>query len=182
MPPPAHSSGPWLLPDQSQKSIVDELEQQTDRGAGIIGAAFIESLLLQALKSRMRLKTLDDKRAAKGLFDQMRPLSSFSAKIDLGLVLGLYRSEIRSDLHRIRNIRNEFAHAKEPRDFNFQKIRDACARFWLPHHLFIVDNRTGTTAYPSDARGRYILTTKLLIGLLYRAAITPQVPPDPLWD
>jgi hypothetical protein len=53
---------PWYLPDQSQKSIVDELERQTDRGAGIIGAAFIERLLLQALKSRMRLKTPDDTR------------------------------------------------------------------------------------------------------------------------
>jgi hypothetical protein len=91
MPPPVH---PWYLPDQSQKSIVDELERQTDRGAGIIGAAFIERLLLQALKSRMRLNTSDDKKAAKNLFDRMRPLSTFSPKIDLGLVLGLYRSEV----------------------------------------------------------------------------------------
>jgi hypothetical protein len=171
----------WLLPDQSQKSIVDELERQTDRGAGIIGAAFIESLLRQALESRMRLKTLEDKRAAKGLFDKMRPLSSFSAKIDLGLVLGLYRSEIRSDLHRIREIRNEFAHEKEPKDFDFQTISDTCAKFWLPHHLFIVDTQTGTTPYPADARNRYILTTKLLLSLLHRAVITPHMPPDPLW-
>ena len=178
MPPPVH---PWYLPDQSQKSIVDELERQTDRGAGIIGAAFIERLLLQALKSRMRLNTSDDKKAAKNLFDRMRPLSTFSPKIDLGLVLGLYRSEVWRDLHNIRDIRNEFAHDIEPRDFNFQEIRDACAKFWLPHHLFIVDTLMGTLAYPSDARGRYILTIRLLIGVLHRAAITPQVPPDPLW-
>jgi hypothetical protein len=176
MPPPVH---PWFLPDQSQKFIVDELERQTDRGAGIIGAAFIESLLLQALKSRMRLNTPDDKEAAKGLL--MRSLRTFSPKIDLGLVLGLYRSEVWRDLHHIRDIRNDFAHAIEPRDFNFQKIRDACAEFWLPHHLFIVDTLMGTLAYPSDARGRYILTIRLLIGVLHRSAITPQVPPDPLW-
>ena len=162
MPPPVH---PWFLPDQSQKFIVDELERQTDRGAGIIGAAFIERLLLQALKSRMRLNTSDDKKAAKNLFDRMRPLSTFSPKIDLGLVLGLYRSEVWRDLHHIRDIRNDFAHAIEPRVFNFQKIRDACAEFWLPHHLFIVDTLMGTLAYPSDARGRYILTIRLLVDI-----------------
>lgn len=177
MPPPVH---PWFLPDQSQKSIVDELERQTDRGAGIIGAEFIDRLLLQAPKSRVRLKTSDDKKAAKNLFDRMRPLNTLSPKIDLGLVLGLYRSEVWRDLHHIRDIRKEFAHAMEPRDFNFQRIRDACAKFWLPHHLFIVDTRLGILAYPSDARGRYILTIRLLIGVLHRAAITPQVPPDPL--
>ena len=80
MPPPVH---PWFLPEQTQTSIVDELERQTDRGAGIIGAAFIESLLLKALKSRMRLKTPDDEKAAEDLFGRMRPLSTFSAKLIL---------------------------------------------------------------------------------------------------
>ncbi len=171
----------WILPYQSQLPIVEELERQTDRGAGIIGAAFIETVLRQSLESRMRQNTPADKRAGKDLFDKMRPLSSFSAKIDLGLVLGLYRAEIRTDLHRIRDIRNEFAHEKEPRDFNFPKISDSCAKFWLPHHLFIVDTGAGTQGYPSSARDRYILTTKLLLGVLQRAVVTPHLPPDPLW-
>ena len=129
----------------------------------------------------MRLKTPDDEKAAEDLFGRMRPLSTFSAKIDLGLVLVLYRPQVWRDLDNIRDIRNEFAHADEPRDFNFQKIRDRCANLWLPHHLFIVDTVMGTYAYPSDARGRYILTIRLLIAVLHRAAVTPQMPPDPLW-
>jgi hypothetical protein len=171
----------WLLPDPSQRPIVDELEQQTDRGAAIIGAALVESLLRQALESRMRAGTALEKRTAKRLFGTMGPLSSFSAKIDLGILLGLYPEEVRSDLHRIRDLRNQFAHEEEPRDFRYPKISEICAKFWLPHNLFIVVTSGGSQGFPADARGRYILTIKLLVALLHRAAATPHPPPDPLW-
>jgi DNA-binding MltR family transcriptional regulator len=171
----------WLLPDPAQRPIVEELEQQTDRGAAIIGAALVETLLRQALESRMRVRTLLEKRTAKGLFGTMGPLSSFSAKIDLGLLLGLYPEAVRGDLHRIREVRNEFAHEEEPRDFDYPKISDHCAKFWLPHHLFIVATRGGPAGFPADARGRYILTVKLLVTLLHRAVVSPHPPPDPLW-
>jgi hypothetical protein len=171
----------WLLPDPSQQPIVDELEQQTDRGAAIIGAALVENLLRQALQSRMRVATTVEKRTARGLFGTMGPLNSFSAKIDLGVLLGLYDEAVREDLHRIREVRNQFAHEEEPRDFGYPKISGICAKFWLPHHLFIVATSGRTQRYPEDARGRYMLTIKLLVALLQRAVVTPHPPPDPLW-
>jgi DNA-binding MltR family transcriptional regulator len=171
----------WLLPDPSQRPIVEELEQQTDRGAAIIGAALVESLLRQALESRMRVRTSVEKRTAKGLFGTMGPLSSFSAKIDLGVLLGLYPEEVRGDLHRIREVRNHFAHEEEPRDFAYPNISDHCSRFWLPHHLFIIATAGGSQAFPPDPRGRYMLTVKLLVSLLQRAVVNPHLPPDPLW-
>jgi DNA-binding MltR family transcriptional regulator len=171
----------WLLPDPSQRPIVDELEQQTDRGAAIIGGALVESLLRQSIESRLRVKTALEKRTAKGLFGTMGPLSSFSAKIELGVLLGLYPEEVRADLHRIRDVRNQFAHEQEPRDFSHPKISEICAKFWLPHNLFIVATTGGSKVFPADARGRYILTVKLLVTLLHRAVATPHPPPDPLW-
>ena len=171
----------WLLPDPSQRAIVEELEQQTDRGAAIIGAAFVESLLRQSLESRLRLQTSLERRTAKGLFGTMGPLSSFSAKIDLGVLLGLYPEGVRGDLHRLRDVRNQFAHEHEPRNFAYPKISEICAEFWLPHNLFIVATSAGPQAFPADARGRYILTVKLLVALLRRAVVTPHPPPDPLW-
>jgi DNA-binding MltR family transcriptional regulator len=171
----------WLLPDPSKRSIVEELEQQTDRGAAIIGAAFVENLLRQAVESRLRGDTAIEKRAANRLFGTTGPLSPFSAKIDLGLLLGLYREEVRGDLHRIREVRNQFAHDEEPRDFAYPKISEHCAKFWLPHHLFIVATTGGSQIFPPDPRGRYILTVKLLITLLQRAIVSPHPPPDPLW-
>jgi hypothetical protein len=171
----------WLLPDPSQRPIVDELEQQTDRGAAIIGAAFVESLLREALESRLRVRTALERRTAKGLFGTMGPLSSLSAKIDLGVLLGLYPEAVQGDLHRLRDVRNQFAHEHEPRDFGYPKIAEICAKFWLPHNLFIVATSGGAQDCPADARGRYILTVKLLVSLLRRAVITPHPPPDPLW-
>jgi hypothetical protein len=171
----------WLLPDPSQRPIVEELEQQTDRGAAIIGAAFVESLLRQSLESRMRARTSLERRTANRLFGTMGPLSSFSAKIDLGVLLGLYPEEVRGDLHRVREVRNEFAHQQQPRDFRHPRISEMCAEFWLPHNLFIVATAGGSQGFPADARGRYILTLKLLVSLLHRAVINPHPPPDPLW-
>ena len=171
----------WLLPVPSQRAIVDELEQQTDRGAAIIGAAFVESLLRQSLESRLRLQTSLERRTAKGLFGTMGPLSSFSAKIDLGVLLGLYPEGVRGDLHRLRDVRNQFAHEHEPRDFAHPRISEICAKFWLPHNLFIVATGAGSQAFPEDGRGRYILTVKLLVAVLRRAVVTPHPPPDPLW-
>jgi hypothetical protein len=171
----------WLLPDPSQRPIVDELEQQTDRGAAIIGAAFVESLLRQSLESRLRVGTALERRTANRLFATMGPLSSFSAKIDLGVLLGLYPETVQGDLHRLREVRNQFAHEHEPRDFGYAKISEICAKFWLPHHLFIVSTSGGPQACPADARGRFILTVKLLVSLLRRAVTTPHPPPDPLW-
>jgi len=171
----------WLLPDPAQRPIVDELESQTDRGAAIIGAALVEDLLRQALLSRMRVGTALEKRTASRLFGTMGPLSSFSAKIDLGVLLGLYPEEVRGDLHRVREVRNQFAHEQEPRDFGYPRISGLCARFWLPHNLFIVATARGSQGFPADARGRYMLTVKLLVSLLNRAVVTPHPPPDPLW-
>jgi hypothetical protein len=111
----------------------------------------------------------------------MGPLSSFSAKIDLGVLLGLYPEEVRRDLHRLRDVRNQFAHEQEPRNFCYPKISEICAKFWLPHNLFIVATSGGPQGFPADARGRYILTVKLLVSLLRRAVVTPHPPPDPLW-
>jgi hypothetical protein len=129
----------------------------------------------------MRVRTTLEKRTAKGLFGTMGPLSSFSAKIDLGVLLGLYPEEVRGDLHRLREVRNQFAHEAAPRDFATPKIADHCGRFWLPHNLFIVATRGGPQGVPEDARGRYILIVKLLVALLQRAVVSPHPPPDPLW-
>jgi hypothetical protein len=170
----------WLALAPSEAPIAEEIEKQTDRATGIIGAAFIENRLEEAIKSRTRLRTKPEAKAAKQLFGLTRPLSSFAAKIDIGLLLGVYLEEVHADLHRVREIRNEFAHEMEPRDFTCPKIQDLCKLLWLPHHLFIVDTHAHH-AVPTDPRGLYIHTVKLLLSVLRRATISPVPPPEPLW-
>jgi hypothetical protein len=87
-------------------ALMEEMADQSDRGAAIIGAAWVEEAILAALESFLYAGT----RSWDRLFDSSGPLSAFSAKIDLAHVLGLTTDGARSDLHMIREVRNEFAH------------------------------------------------------------------------
>ena len=83
-----------------------ELEQQTDRGAAIIGAAFLEARLEEAIRSRL----IGTGEPVDALFKGEAPLRTFRAKIDMGFALGLFGPRIHRDLNLIRKIRNKFAH------------------------------------------------------------------------
>lgn len=87
--------------------FVKDMHSQTDRGAAIIGAAWLEEELGAAIQSFLH----SDPKASQRLFGRADPLSSFSSKIDLARVLGMRTSVIASDLHIIRGVRNEFAHS-----------------------------------------------------------------------
>lgn len=178
----------WLLADQKLRAITDEIERQSDRGVGIVGGAFAESFLESALKSRIRLGTEAETKSLNRLLNEHgSPLSSFSAKIDLGLLLGLYFPEVCNDLHKVSDIRNRFAHIKEPLDFSDSKISGWCSGFWLPHHLFIVSSPYDGPRDPQsewtrdDPKGRFILTIKLLVSVLHRSSLNPRPAADPIW-
>jgi hypothetical protein len=85
----------------------NELNSQTDRGAGIVAAAVVEDALAQVIRNR--LVEISNVRW-EALFGRMRPLSSFSAKIELGMALGLYDDVLRRLLDMLRDVRNRFAH------------------------------------------------------------------------
>jgi hypothetical protein len=87
-------------------ALIEEIEDQTDRGVAIIGAAWIEETMSAAIESFLH----SDSKAWDRLFVGNGPLSTFSAKIDLCSLLGMISGPIKSDLHIIREIRNEFAH------------------------------------------------------------------------
>jgi DNA-binding MltR family transcriptional regulator len=87
-------------------ALIEEIEDQTDRGVAIVGAAWIEETMSAAIESFLH----SDSKAWGRLFVGNGPLSTFSAKIDLCSLLGIVSAPIKSDLHIIREIRNEFAH------------------------------------------------------------------------
>lgn len=108
-------------------ALFQEIENQTDRGAAIVGVAWVEEELLAAIQSFLQ----KDKKAWDRLFGRSGSLSTFSAKIDMARLLGIVDEEIASDLHRLRKIRNEFAHSvlgknSEAPTFNTIHIRDMC--------------------------------------------------------
>jgi DNA-binding MltR family transcriptional regulator len=113
---------------QRMMALVQEMSEQTDRGAAIIATAWLEEAMSAAIESFLQADTKTWQR----LFDGNGPLATLSAKIDLARLLGLITETIRSDLHIIREIRNEFAHQIAHKtehtklSFSSPHIKDKC--------------------------------------------------------
>ena len=124
-------------------ALVKEIESQSDRGAAIIGAAWVEEELQAAIESAMT----SDKLAADRLFRKSGPLSSFSAKIDLARLLGILSTRVATDLHIIRKVRNEFAHSvldhnSSTLSFSTSCISDRCLAMHVIKHEQLSNPRT----------------------------------------
>jgi DNA-binding MltR family transcriptional regulator len=98
------------------------LSPESDRGCALIAAAYLDA----ELEKLLRLAVVDDPKVADNLFDQSRPLGTFSSRIDLAYLLGLIGISIHRDLHLIRKIRNDFGHDHSPITFETQRIKCRC--------------------------------------------------------
>lgn len=109
-------------------TLVEEMNLQTDRGVAIVGATWIEEAISESLASVLPQASKSWER----LFRTDGPLSSFSAKIDLLHLLGLISEHVRTDMHRLREVRNKFAHnithknSSRKLSFDIAEIKDKC--------------------------------------------------------
>jgi mannitol operon repressor len=101
--------------------LVDDLQQETDRGAALVGAAFLDDVLDVTLRAVF----INDPDIVNKLLGMGRPLESFGARTHLVYCLGLMGSDIYADINLIREIRNDFAH-RHPTSFEFPEIRFKC--------------------------------------------------------
>ena len=90
--------------------VLPDAKKQPDRGMVLVLAAVIDNELTDILTGFL----VEDKKLHKKFFKGLGPLATFSAKIDLGYLLGLYHSQFQELLHSIRDVRNAFAHNMEP--------------------------------------------------------------------
>ena len=111
--------------------VFDEIEKQTDRGAAIIGASYLEDRLDEAIRSRF----VPGNKTKRDIL-KAGSLASFYSKIDMAFLLGFVGPEAHRDLHKIRKIRNRFAHVVEPLDFNDSWIADKCRTLFLGDIVF----------------------------------------------
>ncbi len=110
-----------------QLVLLNEIENQTDRGTVIVAAAWLD----EELKSALQGKCIKDEKALKNMFEGSSPLGAFSSKIELAYLLGITTRNQYLDLHIIRKIRNEFAHKLmskeiEALEFSTPNIMDRC--------------------------------------------------------
>lgn len=97
-----------------------------DTSIVIMSVTVLEGWVETVIKTKMRglSNSLHER-----IFRGYGPLSSFSAKIDVGFALGLFDEAIHRDLRALKDIRNAFAHTSSPMHFKsaalapeFQKL------------------------------------------------------------
>lgn len=97
-----------------------------DRSCAIMGSALVEDYLTQAIKCR--LIDPGQEIAGRWFSGQNAPFGTFSAKIQLGLAIGIYGPQMHKRLGAIKDIRNAFAHRALPLQFDHLALLEALTK------------------------------------------------------
>jgi DNA-binding MltR family transcriptional regulator len=107
-------------------SLGKQLESESDRGAALVGLAFLDELLKRLFEAKMHVGKI-----TKKLLEYPGALSTASARSDVAISLGWIGAKTYRDLVTLRQIRNKFAHAHEPMKFADAPIQKLCAKLNL---------------------------------------------------
>lgn len=148
-----------LPTSRRHNAIVEEIEDeaQTDRAVAIVGAAYVDLVLRDAITARL----LADEKLMNELFENRGPLQDFWARVQVAFALQIIGRGAYEDFRVIKNIRNAFAHSADALDFNQQDVAQLCERLWYPKE-FPFNNRPE----PTTPRGLYIRAVSLLTQLM----------------
>jgi hypothetical protein len=100
---------PSDLFDETWKTVVAELNADSERASAIVGSAYLDDLLGQLLE----LYLVENDDAARELLSSENvnaPLGSLGSRIVAAYAVGILRGSERDALRKIKNIRNRFAH------------------------------------------------------------------------
>jgi len=106
--------------------LVEDLERESDRGAALVGAAFLDDVLDVLLRSAF----VNEPEAVNKLMGMGRPLESFGSRAHLSYCMGLLGADVYADINLVREIRNDFAH-RGPTGFDLPEIESKCQRLRL---------------------------------------------------
>lgn len=124
-----------FLTDEAWENFRQRYESSDDRSCAILCASYLD----ECLDVMIRNAILGNKAAIDELLSDMRPLSSFSAKINFAFCLNLIHDIVYNDLHRIRRIRNAFAHQVDDLTFATDPVRSWCFAFEFPKDYLDLD-------------------------------------------
>jgi DNA-binding MltR family transcriptional regulator len=111
-------------PEQEGCSLdyIHAMRQESDRGAVLIAAAFIDDCLERLLYASFA----DEPSIAKRLLEYPGPCSTASARCDVAFCCGLIGRDVRKDIRTVITIRNQFAHSRESARFTDNEISGMC--------------------------------------------------------
>jgi DNA-binding MltR family transcriptional regulator len=135
---------------------------ESDRGAVLIAAAFIDDCLERLLNASL----VHDPGVAKRLFEYPGPCSTLSARCDIAFCCALIGKDVRKDIRTIITIRNHFAHTRESAQFTDKEITAMC----LNTELIKAMVESGTTFGKTSTRSLFLIMAGALISKLQHAA------------
>ncbi|MBZ0261484.1 MAG: DUF4145 domain-containing protein [Hyphomicrobiales bacterium] len=119
-----------------------ELYLSAEIGRALSACAMMDNVLSWGIKQKMvSLSTEVEDR----IFGGVGPLSNFSSKIDIAFSLSIIDAQMRNQLHIVRKIRNEFAHATKQVNFQTDKILELCKKLALSSEISDPENAFVTT-------------------------------------
>lgn len=148
---------------ESLNALLSELGEETDRGACLVGASYIDEELEEII-SAFTIDRIDPEELFGG---PAAPISTFSSKSLVAYSLGLITETEYSEITLIRRIRNEFAHSWEDIDFETESISNR------------VDNLPWRGPEDDDSRHdprqRFTMAVAMLLGdLLWRRRLVEK--------
>lgn len=176
----------WLISNDDQRKAIEEIEQtKSDRATAIVGGAYLEADLRNAIEARLRA----DGNLINKLFKPSGPLGPFETKADLGFLLKIYDKDVHDDLISMGTIRNRFAHWRTPIRFGSKDIKALCSGLKLvdkdeypkmPGEGLPDELRSPERLAPNAGpRERFIQTIKLTVIVFWAASHDLVLGPNP---
>lgn len=142
----------------SYNQVVEMFHNETDRGAAVLAASFLDNFLAKYVRSVMADEPVIDE-----LFTGFGPFADFNKRIETAYALRLVSKESRRDLKLIQKIRNHFAHMPSDASFDTNPVRQ-----WVSDLSFIkyIDDNELEETHLKQFRLRYLITVgKICAGM-----------------
>lgn len=105
-----------------------EFQSETERGAAILCAAFLDSSIEALIASYL----VDDAKELGRLFEPGMPLSAFVVRAQMAYALGLLTKGALEDIKILAKIRNKFAHKLHGLTFDTPAVARECRNLGAP--------------------------------------------------
>ncbi len=147
-----------FLDSKSWEQFKNEYEISDDRSCALLCAAYLDNCLEILVLAALVHKD----EARKGLFAEMGPLGTFSAKTKIAYCLNLIPESVYKDLNAIRKIRNIYAHQLHGLSFSAEPILSECNKLILPDDYltsmdYAIDETVGR-----EPRQKFIFTAAMI--------------------
>lgn len=143
-------------------ALKGECQDESDRGAALLAAAYLEGTLEQALRQCLVRDELGD-----ALFDESSgPLGTLAAKLKMARALGVIPELVYRDLELVRSIRNDFAHHPDRLTFDTPSVRSRCDATLMGIHMRTLEKESGAKDRYYSPRQLYLVAVGMAIGMM----------------